>query len=276
MIKSIRGDYLREMNLFNSVPTFKVQDMIELQLLSTSKGNQRKWFFDGNYVKEQFYYQDKYWRDDLVERITSVIGKQLETSNLVLEQSLCLIEEENTTHFGIYSKDFLKAEEKYVSVQRMLEVSNVDFDTRMGCIERYDFLRSFLESKTGLDFGQYLDTMILLDYLVGNEDRHLNNFGVIYKEGSVRFAPLFDFGLGLFEHDRRYAYTPFSQCIHKMECKPFSTDNQKIMDYRLTDGLCLELPNSIDLTNCQIPSAKAGSYLRNRCMHLGIALEGVE
>ena len=64
--------------------------------------------------------------------------------------------------------------------------------------------------------------------------------------------------------------------VHKMECKPFSTDNQKIMDYRLTDGLCLELPSSIDLTNCQLPSAKAGSYLRNRCMHLGIALEGVE
>ena len=276
MIKSIRGDYLKKMNLFNSVPIFKTQDMVELQLLSTSKGNQRKWLFNDNYVKEQFYYQDKYWRDDLVERIASVIGKQLETSNFVLEQSLCLIEDNSSTLCGIYSKDFLSPGEEYVSIQRMLEANNLSFDTRMGCVERYGFIRSFLESKTGLEFGVYLDTMILLDYLIGNEDRHLNNFGVIHKNGKFKYSPLFDFGLGLFEHDMKYTCIPFKQCLTKMECKPFSIDNQKIMDYRLTDGLRLKLPDKIDLSECEIPSAKAGSYLRNRCMHLGIILEGVE
>lgn len=38
-----------------------------MQLNGTSKGNQRKWMStDNEYVKEQFYYQNKYWRDDLV------------------------------------------------------------------------------------------------------------------------------------------------------------------------------------------------------------------
>ena len=45
-----------------NLPAFDTRDMTELQLLSTSKGNQRKWYFPKKdiYVKEQFFYQGKY------------------------------------------------------------------------------------------------------------------------------------------------------------------------------------------------------------------------
>ena len=52
----------------------RTQDMLQLSTASSSKGNQRKWLTrDGRYVKEQFFYQGKYWRDDLVEIIASSV-----------------------------------------------------------------------------------------------------------------------------------------------------------------------------------------------------------
>ena len=56
-----------------------------------------------------------------------------------------------------------------------------------------------LESK-GMDrneVNRFMDYMALTDFLIGNVDRHLNNFGVLRNTESLEFvtmAPLFDFG----------------------------------------------------------------------------------
>ena len=55
-----------------------------------------------------------------------------------------------------------------------------------------------------VNYTDYLIVMAIIDFLIGNEDRHLNNFGVLTDDSTYRLLPLFDFGLGLFEHDRRY------------------------------------------------------------------------
>lgn len=61
-----------------------------------------------------------------------------------------------------------------------------------------------------------------------------------------------------------------------MQCKPFHTDNQKVIDFlagqRMIDGM---LPAEFDLTGVELPSPKAGSYLRNRCMYLNVDIKGV-
>ncbi|MCM1180365.1 MAG: hypothetical protein NC347_08930 [Clostridium sp.] len=58
---------------------FHKKDCIALDLQSSSKGAQRKWLSGDKkfLIKEQFYYQLRYWNDDLVEVIASSIGKQL-------------------------------------------------------------------------------------------------------------------------------------------------------------------------------------------------------
>lgn len=52
----------------------------------------------------------------------------------------------------------------------------------------------------GLDAVPFLDRMMVFDYLIGNTDRHLNNFGVIRDSHTLEwrgFAPLFDNGTSM-------------------------------------------------------------------------------
>ena len=253
---------------------FYTDKMIELQLSSTSKGNQRKWFADDIYVKECFYYQGRFWKDNLVECIASEIGKSLTNEIPVLEYGLAQIYENGRKTEGCYSRNFCLPGEKHISFQRLMDSENIHLDFGADYKERYQFVVENMEIITGLPCREYINTMILLDYLVGNEDRHFNNFGVLYMNGRYRLGPLFDFGLGLFEHDDKYEGKSFRTCLELMESKPFSADNELIMDYILKNwDPCIK---HIDLGDCLIPSPKAGSYIRNRCMHLGIELEGVD
>ncbi len=52
----------------------------------------------------------------------------------------------------------------------------------------------------GLDIVPDLDRMLVFDYIIGNTDRHLNNFGIIRDADTLewkRFAPLYDNGTSM-------------------------------------------------------------------------------
>lgn len=246
----------------------------QIQLNSSSKGNQRKWYVDGKYVKEQFFYQGKYWKDNYVEVIASTIAEQIQDLSPVVEQHLCKIRFNGCVTEGCYSDNFCKNNERFLSFKRLCDLKDISICDSSDCVEKYHWCLSVLNS-VDIDFTNYLQSMILLDYLVGNEDRHYNNFGLIATPTGYSVAPLFDFGLGLFEHDLCYAGVPFRECLSMMQSKPFSRDNQVIMNYVLDHGAADLLPERLDLTGVVIPSQKAGSYLLNRCKILGIKLEGV-
>lgn len=46
-------------------------------------------------------------------------------------------------------------------------------------------------------YGKEVDTMIVVDALFANTDRHLNNFGILQNGQEYQFAPLFDHGSSL-------------------------------------------------------------------------------
>ena len=55
-------------------------------------------------------------------------------------------------------------------------------------------------SSLGIDIVPYMDRMIVIDYIMANGDRHLNNFGLIRDAESLEFlgpAPIFDNGTSL-------------------------------------------------------------------------------
>ncbi len=64
----------------------------------------------------------------------------------------------------------------------------------------YEEYINILEEKGISDVREKLENMFILDYLILNEDRHLNNFGVIRDVNTLRWldiAPIFDNGQSL-------------------------------------------------------------------------------
>lgn len=71
-----------------------------------------------------------------------------------------------------------------------------------------------------------VDQMIVLDYLLANEDRHQNNFGLVRDANSLRWigaAPIFDSGSSL-----GYAQLPAQIASGRgLECKPFKKTHEE-------------------------------------------------
>ena len=281
LVKAAKNEKsLVTMSSFDRCRVFHIDDLSALQLGSTSKGNQQKWYCKktDEFVKGQFYYQGKYWKDNLVEVIASKLAEQMNLNDVsVVKQETCVVSQYDGVEVdGVCSKNFCKPGQRFVSAARLDPTMEDRLFSTRDVEERWNIVSQTIQKITGLNYESHLAAMCLIDYLVGNEDRHLNNFGVLLGSDGFSPAPLFDFGLGLFEHDRRYEGLPFRDCIKKMQCKPFHADNQKVIDFlanqRMIDGM---LPAEFDLTGVELPSPKAGSYLRNRCMHLNVDLKGV-
>ena len=90
-------------------------------------------------------------------------------------------------------------------------------------------------------------TNIVLDYLFVNEDRHLNNFGVVRKAESLKYmcaAPIFDSGTSMW-FDKPTAMigdTP------KLVCKPFkNTHEEQIKLVSSFDWLAMEKWRQTDI-----------------------------
>ncbi len=111
------------------------------------------------------------------------------------------------------------------------------------------FLRAYKElgvENPEKEIGQ----MLLVDFLLGNEDRHLNNFGLIRDAKSLAFlgvAPLFDTGssLGYAKSDQQLAslskvpWKPFASRSH-----PTQLDYLKNIDWLSPDAL-LSIPSVV-------------------------------
>lgn len=48
------------------------------------------------------------------------------------------------------------------------------------------------------EYIKYIDTMIVVDFLINNVDRHYRNFGLVKNNDNYSFAPLFDHGFSLY------------------------------------------------------------------------------
>lgn len=75
----------------------------------------------------------------------------------------------------------------------------------------------------GLDAVPFLDRMLTVDYIIANEDRHFNNFGVLRNPETlefIAFAPIYDSGTSL-------CYNRNERRFNHYESKPFYTDTNR-------------------------------------------------
>ena len=111
--------------------------------------------------------------------------------------------------------DFITAETDLVSAWQIMLTVKQPND-----ISRY---QHYINCCSGIginDIVHALDQMITLDYIIANEDRHLNNFGLIRNAETLQWigaAPVFDSGSSL-----GYELTPAQiRGNAAVECKPF-------------------------------------------------------
>ena len=79
------------------------------------------------------------------------------------------------------------------------------------------------------DIETKLSQMIVVDYLLHNTDRHLNNFGLIRDANTLEtigFAPIFDFGTSLWYDFGNETF----EALKGTECKPFRSKFDKQLE----------------------------------------------
>lgn len=266
------------MSLKDCIASFPTIDVSDLDSLSstTNKGNQEKWFYPdmNSHIKAAFDYQDIVWKDYLCEIIATKLGNQLGLD--VVEAFPCRILDVSGVLSGSYTNSFLQDNEDFITFYRIFKHYGYNDDAivrNQTVCKRIQWVTDRLNEFTNLDLSDYINRMIVLDFLVGNEDRHLNNFGVIVNRdtGKFRMAPLFDNGLSLLEHDRRYLGAPFQFSLKKMDGKPFCKSLKRA--YEESRQMFPEVPKiDLDLGGLVLPSRRAFDYLKYSSEVMGLRL----
>lgn len=92
-------------------------------------------------------------------------------------------------------EDFVTRDTELVSAWRIVQTKKKDNSTSV-----YQHFVNCCKSLGAADVVPALDRMLVLDYLISNEDRHLNNFGLLRNAETLEwigFAPIYDSGSSL-------------------------------------------------------------------------------
>lgn len=142
--------------------------------------------------------------------------------------------------------DFISYNEDFVSAYQLSK-----YRTKRNDVSLYDHLLSIMKELHIPDYQKRIDQMLFIDFLIGNVDRHLNNFGVIRDAKTLeftRFSPLFDSGSSL-------GYNLFDKDLLKLkevDWMPFKSQKHRnqlslIKDYSWVNNNALEtIPQQVD------------------------------
>ena len=118
-------------------------------------------------------------------------------------------------------EDFITGETELVPAWRIIQTQKKRND-----VSAYQHFVNCAEGLGIPDVVSFLDRMIVLDYIIANEDRHLNNFGAIRNAETLEWlgmAPIYDSGSSL-------GYDKLAFEIRKAEnvvCKPFKNRHEE-------------------------------------------------
>ena len=127
-------------------------------------------------------------------------------------------------------EDFVTENTELVSAWRILKTQKKDNSTSM-----YQHFINCCEALGIQGTVLFLDRMMVLDYIIANEDRHFNNFGVIRTAETLDglgFAPIYDSGSSL-GYDKTSAQIRSEK---EVICKPFKNHHAEqlklVSDFR--------------------------------------------
>lgn len=116
-------------------------------------------------------------------------------------------------------EDFVTADTELIPAWRIMQAKKKKNDVSV-----YSHFVNCCESMGIKDVVPFLDRMIVLDYIIANEDRHFNNFGVLRNAETLQWlgmAPIYDSGTSL-GYDKMPARIYAERDII---CKPFKKNH---------------------------------------------------
>ncbi len=118
-------------------------------------------------------------------------------------------------------EDFITGETELIPAWRIMQTQKQENGT-----SRYQHFVNCCEKLGIRDVIPYLDQMITVDYIIANEDRHLNNFGAVRNAETLEWigmAPIYDSGSSL-------GYDKLANQIRSerdITCKPFKQHQEE-------------------------------------------------
>ncbi len=171
-------------------------------------------------------------------------------------------------------KDFITPDTELVSAWRVMQTQKKDNNTSI-----YRHFLNCCEMLGVPNMAHAMDQMIVLDYLIANEDRHQNNFGLIRNANTLEWlgaAPIFDSGSSL-------GYDKLTSQIlsgKNIECKPFKKTHEEQLalvtdlswvDFDMLQGLEDEIAEILAPASEYLDQARRDAIvasIRQRAAHL--------
>ncbi len=162
-----------------------------------------------------------YYQEALSEVIASLIADKLNIPHIPYKLAW-----EKDVPYSV-CKDFITRDTELVSAQYVLLSSKKPND-----LSTYEFY-----IKCGEDFGiknirTETEKMIVLDFLIANEDRHFNNFGLIRNASTLEWigvAPIFDCGTSLWHSTLETQIKPKSPSLPSKPFKKIHSEQLKLV-----------------------------------------------
>ena len=117
-------------------------------------------------------------------------------------------------------EDFVTPNTELIPAWRVMQTQKKDNQTSV-----YQHYRNCYEKLGVPNVTHALNQMLVLDYLIANEDRHFNNFGLLRSPDTLEWlgpAPIYDSGSSL-GYDK---LTPQIRSGRNISCKPFKRTHQ--------------------------------------------------
>lgn len=117
-------------------------------------------------------------------------------------------------------EDFVTPNTELIPAWRVMQTQKKDNQTSV-----YQHYRNCCEKLGVPNVTHALNQMLVLDYLIANEDRHFNNFGLLRNPDTLEWlgsAPIYDSGSSL-GYDK---LTPQIRSGRNITCKPFKKTHQ--------------------------------------------------
>ena len=119
-------------------------------------------------------------------------------------------------------QDFITSETELISAYHIMQSRKKPND-----LSDYEFYLSCVEQFGVKNIREQTEKMIVLDFLIGNEDRHFNNFGLIRNAVTLEWigvAPIFDCGTSLWYNTQESLIKPLSP---NLPAKPFKKTHRE-------------------------------------------------